>query len=458
MGDQHVNCGFSVLLDNSSVEFRLLGNRVAGAKSLTSFARTPDCCAVLMGRLYYRDEFLTNLLLKGDCEAATNDAALALAAYEKRGIHAISQLEGDYCVVIWDARSRMLSASRDPMGGYPIYWTCSGGKFIATTAIASLEPRAPASLDLDFVAEYLSLPFLATQDHLTQATIYKGIHRVMPGRILSVRLPDLKIDIQSVWRWCDKIVDPGTDRTEDIAEQFEPLVRNAVRERMSGRTAVHFSGGMDSTAVALVANEWIGRGVGHAPLHALSLVYKRLASLKGETAFIDFALAGHTNIISHRIEADDLLPYDSLRDEALSDEPYAVILCRAQDHAISEVAIANKIDTILTGCGGDDVFDAAPYHIAELLRSGRFGRAWREAIAWGSVFGRDPWAVLQPFGLKPLLPASLQAGLRSFLRRGQVGWRDQAAGTIAPWIMPSFARSYHLYERGLRQIQRSLFW
>ena len=405
-----------------------------------------------MGRLYYRDELLTNFLLARDCEAATNDAALALAAYEKRGIHAISQLEGDYCVVIWDARSRMLSASRDPMGGYPIYWTCSGGKFIATTAIASLEARAPTSLDLDFVAEYLSLPFLATQDHLTQATIYKGIHRVMPGRILSVRLPDLKIDIQSVWRWCDKIVDPGTDRTEDIAEQFEPLVRNAVGERMLGRTAVHFSGGMDSTAVALVANEWIGRGVGHAPLHALSLVYNRLASLKGETAFIDCALAGHPDIISHRIEADDLLPYDGLRDEALSDEPYAVILSWAQDHAISEVAIANKIDTILTGCGGDDVFDAAPYHIAEFLRAGRFGRAWREAVAWGSVFGRDPWAVLQPFGLKPLLPASLQAGLRSFLRRGQVSWRDQAAGTIAPWIMPSFARSYHLYERGLRQI------
>ena len=446
-----MNCGFSISANKSSVEFAFFGARTE-TRLLTSFVRWPNGCAALMGRIHYRDQLLSALPSNIKRETTTNDAALALAIYSKSGVDGICRLEGDYCLVIWDERTKKLFATRDPMGAFPIFWTSSNQTFTAATAIAFLDSTTTPHLDPDFIADYLSSPVIKTQDELTEASIYKGIRRVMPGRVLTVQLPDLSCGIRSAWNWSDHIVEPRSDRSAEIAEQFEPLLHDAVRERIAGTTAAHFSGGMDSTAIALIANGWIGRGIGEPPLHALSLVYKQRARLMGETAFIDCALAPHPNIVSLRIEADDLLPYDDLAEEFLPDEPYAVIFARAKERALAEAAASNGIDTILTGCGGDDVFDVAPFHIADMLRAGHLGGCWHEFVAWGKKYGCDTWTMLRRFGLLPLLPASLQGGLRSLLRRGRVAWRDQGPTTIAPWLLPSFVQSHHMYERGLSQL------
>jgi asparagine synthase (glutamine-hydrolysing) len=448
-----MNCGFFVSADGSSAEVRLFGGKPATAPSLMSFSRNENGCAALMGRLHYRERLLAALSwrLGRDGDDATNDAALALAAYETWGADSILRLEGDYCFVVMDARAGVLAAGRDPMGGFPLYWTRSDRTFIVTTAIESVAARQPARLDPEFIAEYLSLPHAASQDSLTEASIYQGVRRVMPGSFLTARLADLRIETRRVWNWLEHIVDPGTDRTEAIGEQFEPLLRGAVRERMAGRVGAHFSGGMDSTAIALIADAWLGRGIGEPPLHAISLVYD-LASLKRETPFIERALSAHPDIVSHRIAGDDLLPYDDFAVAEPYDEPCAVVLGRAQDQAIADVAAANGIDTLLTGCGGDDAFDLGPYHIAEMLRARRLRAAWREAAAWGKTFGRNPWSIVKMFGVAPLAPASLQGGVRALLHGGELPWRRLAPGTIAPWIVPRFARSHQLRDRAVAKL------
>jgi asparagine synthase (glutamine-hydrolysing) len=436
--------GYTVVLGKTFAEFALHGAGPAG--SLTSLARMEERCAVLMGRLYYRNELLARLSVANARDAPANDAALALAVYEKRGVQGIAGLEGDYCAAIWDGRLGALFVCRDPMGGFPVYWTNSNGVFVAATSIHAL-PDTPSQFDLDFIADYLALPFLGSHDDVTEACIYKGVRRVMPGAIISVRLPGLNPRTETAWDWRARISDPGAEDAEKIAGQYEPLIRNAVHERVRGKTAAHFSGGMDSTAVSLIASGRLER-TGSPPLHALSLVYNRLASLKGEAAFIDLALAGRKNIVSHRIEADDLLAYDSPAENVPSDEPYAVSLSQAQEQAIAEAAAANGVETILTGCGGDDLFDAAPYHIADMLRGWSWGGAWREAGAWGQALGRDPWTVLKLYGIKPLRLAAWQVGIPSHMRRGK------GPGAIAPWILPGFARSHGLYERSLSQLRK----
>ncbi len=449
-----MNLGFSVRGGARGVEFSFYAASSADSQPLTCFARTPHGCAAMIGRVHYRDELSSALAYDRSAERPASDAALALAAYEKWGSAGLQRLEGDYALVMWDARTNCLLAARDPLGGFPLFWEKRNGSFAVSTAMEPLLRARSPTLNLDFLAEYLSLPSLAIQELPIEACAYAGVRRVMPGCVLGMDVTSGSVRVQSSWDWLERIADPGTDRMEEIAEQFSRLIREAVRERMGRRTAAHFSGGMDSTAVALVARDWLRSRTGEAPLHALSLIYDRLASLKRETAFIDAALAQQRDMTVHRIAADGLLAYDGLADEPVPDEPFPGLFDRAKDHAMISKAATLGVDTILTGQGGDSVFDILPFHMADMLGAGRLRSAWREARAWGSAMNQDSWRILRDLALTPMLPISLQGGVRSMLRHGMVGWRHQKQGTVAPWILPEFARSQGLYERSLAHLRR----
>ena len=113
--------GYCVIGNPGGVEFRLFGTSGSGAP-LVQMSRSADVVAVLMGRLYYRSELLPVLGLSG----TESDAAVALAAYRRWGRAGLERLEGDFSVVVHDQTSGRLIASRDPMGGYPLFWARRG--------------------------------------------------------------------------------------------------------------------------------------------------------------------------------------------------------------------------------------------------------------------------------------------------------------------------------------------
>ncbi|HEU4752407.1 MAG TPA: hypothetical protein VFU47_04790, partial [Armatimonadota bacterium] len=119
--------GFAVMLDGDGAEFRRYAPETDGASPLLATFEEGGTFAVLLGRLYYRQELLGALRrdLPGPlAEAARrNDAALALAAYRCLGIAGLGRLEGDFSLAIWDGERRELIGARDPVGGYPLFWT-----------------------------------------------------------------------------------------------------------------------------------------------------------------------------------------------------------------------------------------------------------------------------------------------------------------------------------------------
>src|SRR5262249_55039943 len=161
--------------------------------------------------------------------------------------------------------------------------------------------------------------------------------------------------------------------------------------RIAGRTASHFSGGFDSTSVALIARDWLQAKSGEA-LHCVSLVYKDLPTLSGETAYVDLALRGQHGIAAHFVAADDLLTYDGFVAAPTLDEPHPVLLDFARESALIGAVAATGSETVLTGEGADDFLDVPPYTIAALLRRGRVRAAWKESTRWARARNADPWA------------------------------------------------------------------
>lgn len=407
--------------------------------------------AVVMGRLYYRDALAARLGLTPPDIAGDSEAALAARVYRHAGPAGLERLEGEFAVVIVDRTARRIVAVRDPYGGYPIYWFERAGTIALGTSLRALAARLPErALDVGTLGEFITMPF-GELDYY-EGTMFEGVRRLVAGASLLADLSAGTVRQQLYWSWQDHVVDPGTDRVEEIAEHYGEALRRAVRERSRGAVAAHLSGGMDSTAVALLARDQLApRG---EPLHALSLVYERLESLTDERPYLEEALQG-SGLVAHRILADDMLDYDSFADRTLYDEPYTGFFRKRNDMVMIDTAATAGCRTILTGNGADEVLDAAPFYLADLVRRGRVLQAWSEAAIWAKAHQKSPWDLLGPYGLKPLLPTWASAGLGPLLRGGRAAWKAQNEVTIAPWLLPDFITRGGLQERYRERVRNN---
>jgi asparagine synthase (glutamine-hydrolysing) len=447
--------GFSVVSRHEQVEFRFFGPHTPRLRPLVTFAQEAGLHVALMGRLYYRSELLAQLPAGPAQEESASDATLALAAYRRWGREGLARLEGDFAVVVWDARRKILVGARDPLGGYPLFWTTTAGVFALATGLRPLLELLPhRSLNCDFLAEFLMLPTLSAQEFPIEQCVYEGVQRVQAGTMVQIAVPSGRVDRHLYWDWLERRLDPGTTRLEEISEQVSERLWAAVRERVTGRTAAHLSGGMDSTAVALLARDELRRRPGQPLLHALSLVYDRLDVLGRETPYLESALRGQEGIVAHRVAADDLFDYDSFLDPPFHDEPCASLRGLGIDRPLLEVAARAGVDTLLTGHGADDLLDGFPFHMTSLLRRGRLWAAWNEACAWARATNNSPWQFLCSHGLANLVPAWLRGGIGPLLRGGYASWQKQGLATIAPWIRRDFARRHGLRGRGLANLRR----
>jgi len=442
--------GFMVVARRDEVEIQVFGPEHPGRPHLVTCAADLDYQAVLMGRLYYRSELQARLPEAGDDRGPLDDAALALAAYRHEGLAGVERLEGDFALVIWDRKQRRLLASREAMGGYPIYWLHQGETVAFATGLRPLVDLLPRrTLNVAFLGEVLMLPNFEI-DYFEE-TVFEGVRRLVPGWSIAADLPRGTVEQHEFWKWSERAVDPGTTNTRELADQYGQLLRQAVRERLNGRMAAHFSGGMDSTSVALLAREQLVRE--GRPLHALSLTYRKLANLHNETSFLEEAL-NRPGLVSHRIPADDILDFDVFRDMPLHDEPIPGLQRVGVEIALLRAASAVGADTVLTGTGADEMLAQRPFHIADLLRRGRLGAAWSESCRWARAQNSSLWSILRPCGLTPLMPAWAQAGLRALLHKGYADWKHQNYWTLAPWVLPDFARRGQLRQRALNNVRR----
>jgi asparagine synthase (glutamine-hydrolysing) len=448
-----MNVGFTVRARHGEVEFQVRDHGHDDRPPLVTQAAIPGMRIVLMGRLYYRADLRAGLAAAElPNPAEDSDAALALAVYRQRGLAGLERLEGDFALMIWDAGQQCLVGMRDPTGGYPIFYTAPRGAVVASTHMAPLlDSLASRTLDQEYLADYLMLPGWDMEEPADGRTVYEGIRRVRSGCIFVFRPASGTVEQRSYWDWLERQIDPGTDVVGELGEQYLDRLRAAVRTRLRGRSASHVSGGMDSTGVALIARNCLQ---GSEPLHTLSMVYERLPHLARERPYLESAL-DQPGLTPHRINGDDVLDFDSFRTAPAHDEPCPWLHRLGVDQVQTAAAARAGVATIMTGFGSDEILDMLPFHLTDLLRSGRLWAAWHEASRWAHARGCNIWTLLGPFGFANLLPPWMRLGVGNWLRGGYAGWGRHSEWTIAPWIRPDFARRMGLRERSLTNIRRA---
>ncbi len=433
-----MSIGFVVASTSGHAEPSLFVTRQSSANPLISTASRPDHLAVVLGRLYYQDEWRK----KVDCPPGCNEAELLLLAVERFGVDILRQFEGDFAAVVGDRRRNEITGFRDLLGGYPLFWLVTPSIHAISTSLHALARLLPApQLDRSYFADYLL--FSSCRNEVGNSrTAYAGISRVGGGELVRIGA-NSHVDRVFPDEWSSRIVDPATERLDQAADRYCDVLKEAVSQRSRGRVLAQLSGGMDSTSIAILARE-VARADGPDPaLDTISLVYESFPKLSQDRRYIELVLDQAPGLRPNLVAADGILNFDGFTRPPTHEEPYAGLWHVETELALLERARSIQADTMLTGLGGDEVLDTAPFFLADRLCAGRFVAAWQGAAAYARWRGKSPLAVLRCYGWEPLRASS------------RIVWGSQTAkslslqtdATVPPWISPDFALEQKLAER-----------
>ena len=444
-----IDVGFSAVVDGGTASLRAFASSDHLAARHLDACDIGDSAFVLIGRLHYRTEHLGALrpgLRTGEYEACrASDAALAAYLYRENGVTGLTRLLGDYVVAGLDRVRRRLVVLRDPTGAYPCFWRSAGASLrVATTVRALGEDPDPVQVDDGYLADYFAFPTDSLAELPAEKTAYRGVNRLLPGWCLEGDSATGRVLRRWSVDWAWPLPHYEVISLGEAGELVREHLRASVAERLSrsGRNASHLSGGFDSTAVALLANELLlPRG---DALEAVTLVYGGDRVQVGEGEFVEAALSGRSGIHHHPCPADELVEFAHHERIPPVDEPSPMVADFARVDALLETAQQAGADTVLSGDGGDILFYRSPASmVAELLRRGRAKDALELARASGLRRSESTARILRrAAGL--LLPLSARSPLGYARRPSRLRPRPLRG---FEWLTRDFVDSKRLDQR-----------
>lgn len=360
---------------------------------------------VMDGRLDNRAELRTELLARSAVLRNRSDAELVLRAYETWGRECLARLDGDFALVVWDARRRTAFCARDRLGTRPFNYRWDGTTFEFASELHALLalPGARAELNEGLLAEYLSNDWRSRDE-----TPWRGVRRLVAAHWLEAG-PRGQTDGR-YWR-PDLQAQFAYRRDEDYVAHYRALLKDAIRRASHTHRplACEVSGGLDSSAVFAVAAGLLRRQALPAP----SLAGYTLR-LENDPAADELAYArgvgAHAGIPVREVDATRQ-PISWYRDWARKYREFPGYPNGVMGWGIRAAARAQGCRVLLVGTGGDEWLAGSRDYYAEELAAGRWrsfaqclGADLREAGATRTArwLARSCAVAFLP---RPLLPA-----------------------------------------------------
>ena len=136
---------------------------------------------VFNGEIYNHADVRPGLEAAGHRYRTRSDTETIVHAYEQWGDACVEHLRGMFAFAIWDAPRRRLLLARDRLGVKPLYWAIAGSRLLFGSEIKSVLESGLIRAE----ADEARLPELLSTRYLSGAeTLFKGIHRLLPGHTL----------------------------------------------------------------------------------------------------------------------------------------------------------------------------------------------------------------------------------------------------------------------------------
>ncbi len=327
------------------------------------------------GEIYNHADSRSELEARGHRYDTHCDTEAILHLYEEHGPRVVDHLRGMFAFAIWDKTKRELFLARDRLGVKPLYFVHDDdGSLYFASEIKSLLEADAIKPEINFS----SLPeYLANRTTCGEATLFKGVSRLLPGHTLTWRDGEVKID--EYWDvHFDTHGENGRRSDKDYVDEWRDLFRESVRLRLMADVplGMFLSGGIDSSAIAAMMSEMVSEpiktfSVGFSELEANELDFARLVATKFKT--------DHHEIVISPKEFFDILPKLVWHE----DEPIAFD-SSVPLYFVSKLA-QQHVKVVLTGEGSDELLGGYARYRKTLLNLS-FGRNY-EAVAPAVVRG-----------------------------------------------------------------------
>ena len=381
---------------------------------------------VMDGRVDNWEELRRELLGKGAVLRTRADAELVLRAYEIWGRECLTHIDGDFALVMWDARKREAFCARDRVGNRPFHYYWNGRSLVFASdlrAILSL-PWIPQAQNDGTVAEYL-----ATDWYSQDETLWQDILRLIGAHLMIVNAAGA--ELRRYWT-ADLQATLPCRSDEDYIEHYRGLFTDVVRRmsRSHRPLACEVSGGLDSSAIFAVAEtqrqqrKLLAPGLEGYTLDfqgdsdADELSYARAVGSHLGRAIREIAPA-------HR-SLEWLKSYARFFGE-MSEYPNHTMI-----RSIESAARADGSRVLLSGTGGDEWVGGGQLYYAEAIAGLQARQLWkvlRDDYREAGVLTGSWWCIGS--GVVPLLPKRFRIFLRAVISMASGVTVPRANGWLA---------------------------
>ncbi|MBI2566493.1 MAG: hypothetical protein HYV63_05620 [Candidatus Schekmanbacteria bacterium] len=418
-------------VDGTPVALYGAGDETASGAAVAAAPVLVDGDACLLAasvRLDNRAELCAALALCPSAAATCSDADLLLRAYARWKDQCPQRLLGDFAFAIWDRRRELLFAARDCLGVRALYYFDSPAIFACAGNLGALFslPFVPCRLRAVAIADYLEVGGYGPPG----TTIYEDVRVLPSGHSMTVR----RGGTTPSRYWTPEALAPLSYRNDaDYEADLRERIVQAVCCRVdAGRpTAVHLSGGLDSSAIASVAATKL-REQGRRLVALSSILADDYSGVEvDEREYMRAVAAQQGNVDVRWVRAPlNVAPLEAIGQycETLSDMPFSFV--PYIDLALGEAGREAGVEVVLSGFGGD--FFASwrgSTAIRELFATGRWFAAAAELAALRREEHRSWLSILREHAIQPLLPPAA----RRLYRRLRHGNRRRASCTH-PWL------------------------
>ena len=339
-----------------------LGHRRLAVIDLTETGAQPmhsadgRCVMVYNGEVYNFPQLRGELERRGCVFRGTSDTEVMLAAIAEWGlVKAVSRFVGMFAFAVFDRRERTLHLVRDRLGIKPLYWTMQGGLLLFGSELRALmaHPSFRAEIDREAASAFLRYSYVPAP-----ATIFRNVHKLPPGAILTVQAGG-EPKLTQYWQLSQIIADaPRLSVTPgEAADELDDLLREAVRARMIADVPLgaFLSGGVDSSLVVAQMQASTSR-----PVRSFTVGFHEKAYDK----------SAHAREVAHRLGTEHTEVTLSAGD-ALAlvpdiadwfDEPFADS-SQLPTYLVSRMT-RQHVTVALSGDGGDELFGGYPKYAA----------------------------------------------------------------------------------------------
>ncbi|PRQ05830.1 Asparagine synthetase 2 [Enhygromyxa salina] len=319
------------------------------------FNEDRSVAVVVNGELYDHLELGDELRGRGHQLRTRCDAELIAHLYEERGLEFVDELDGDFAVIVWDARRERLIAARDRVGVRPLFVLEGPDRSVALASEA--KALLPLVDEPRLRARFLSGHFLGA--YSGSACAFEGVESLAPATVHSWELGQRRRRV--FWRW---LAGPGArpsqarsrrqpPEPQDLREQLERAVSR--RLRADAPIGLLFSGGLDSALVAALARR-------ERDLPAFTLAFD-------DPSHDESALA-QAHARSLDLELDLVRVGSEELAAALPQTIRALEFPPVNAHAVARYLLARHVrergvKVVLSGEGSDELFAGYPWFMTE---------------------------------------------------------------------------------------------